>query len=56
MKQNDKVMTPSGPAHITEVHAGGKTVKVEMIGACVNGVWSWPKPYIQTFRINKLTK
>lgn len=56
MKQNDKVMTPAGPARVTEVHANGKTVKVEMWGTCVKGVWSWPKPFVQTFPINKINK
>ena len=49
-------MTPAGPAYITEVHAKGKTVKVAMHGNCVNGVWSWPKPFIQIFSAKKVSK
>ena len=56
MKINDRVMTPAGPAYITEIHAKGKTVKVAMSGICIKGVWSFPRPYIQIFAVNKINK
>ena len=56
MKKNDRILTPDGPAIVTEVHAKGKAVKVEMFGKFVKGIWTSPSPFVRVYSINKLIK
>lgn len=56
MKQYDRIMTPDGMAIVKEIHAKGKSVKVEMLGSMKNGVYTWPKPLVRIYTVKQLKK
>lgn len=56
MKTRQTVITPEGDkATVTEIHKNGKTVKVEMWGRYVNGIYTSPaRPFIRIYKPSQL--
>ena len=56
MKTRQTVITPEGDkATVTEIHRNGKTVKVEMWGRYVNGIYTSPaRPFIRVYKPSQL--